>query len=665
MADNSTNSPSVVNEGGANNYNMSGGMSDADRVFFQNMLTSSMQQIAGVGQPSGRQNTEQRNVIKGNYYGSVVGNIPIITGGAPIVDMANIDRLYREGEARKLQTLEQDKIQFQTMMLGGWNEKFLDYQKQLVDNLYEDFLTIYQDPSIATKAMTHSREFNTMMLTIKGFADDFNSMAKFATDSLTDPEADRMLSPSAKKAMSDFMYDADSMDKFIVRDANGKVTKFDTKAMTAMRKNFQLMPSILKLAQEQTKNYEIIDSTDLYEVVAAGTDKAQVWKYSTTKNANYEKDLDRMTDRAFEVLNFIGSEDEAVSLKSQLRDQIEFNIKRSVEDKYLEVSRDLGALQDSGLDVNTMQGANTNRVRYDAQGNGRTVNYTDYIGYDPGKNKIPGNSAMLGTGAGGWMQITTPGYNGKWLRVTTDDYTIEGIGQGRISYSVNMNNIKSMPGYVIEELKNKGYLEVIEDNGGDRTPMSVDPKRLAATVTTQDGKPINYYYTNNWSEQGVGGKGRAVTGGGGWTPNNANITLSVHESEVRVIPRTYEERTPIKGVGMITEQVTKLKGVIYDPLTGESKEVELPNNLTAVLPSNAVAPIIAAQDPRFAKAQSLRASKKITTESYIVSGTGKLNKGSNDGVEVTKRSTPSSVTTPTKETVNTKVEPVKLGFGGQ
>ena len=133
-ADNSTGNPSVVNEGGNNNYNMSGGMSDADRVFFQNMLTSSMQQIAGVGQPSGRQNTEQRNVIKGNYYGSVVGNIPIITGGAPIVDMANIDRLYREGEARKLQTLEQDKIQFYTVALGGWNEKLLDYQKQLVDN---------------------------------------------------------------------------------------------------------------------------------------------------------------------------------------------------------------------------------------------------------------------------------------------------------------------------------------------------------------------------------------------------------------------------------------------------------------------------------------------------------------------------------------------------
>ena len=211
MADNSTNSPSVVNEGGANNYNVAGGMSDADRVFFQNMLTSSMQQIANVGQ-SPRQNTEPRNIVKGNYYGSVVGNIPIITGGAPIVDMANIDRLYREEEARKLKTLEQDKIQFYTVALGGWNEKLLDYQKQLVDNLYEDFLTIYQDPSIARKAMTQSSEFNTMMLSIKGFTEDFNSIAKFSTDALTNPSADNMLSPSAKKAMSEFLYDADNMD---------------------------------------------------------------------------------------------------------------------------------------------------------------------------------------------------------------------------------------------------------------------------------------------------------------------------------------------------------------------------------------------------------------------------------------------------------------------
>ena len=611
--DNSTGNPSVVNEGGNNNYNMSGGMSDADRVFFQNMLTSSMQQIAGVGQPSGRQNTEQRNVIKGNYYGSVVGNIPIITGGAPIVDMANIDRLYREGEARKLKTLEQDKIQFQTMMLGGWNEKFLDYQKQLVDTVYEDYLTVYKDPSIARKAMTQSDNFNTTMLSVKGFADDFNSMAKFATDSLTNPEADRMLSPSAKKAMSDFMYDADSMDKFVRKDSSGKVVGFDTKAMTAMRKNFQLMPSVLKLAQEQTKNYEIIDSTNLYEVVAAGTDKAQVWKYSTTKNANYEKDLDRMTDRAFEVLNFIGSEDEAVSLKSQLRDQIEFNIKRSVEDKYLEVSRDLGALQDSGLDVNTMQGANTNRVRYDAQGNGRTVNYTDYIGYDPGKNKIPGNSAMLGTGAGGWMQITTPGYNGKWLRVTTDDYTMEGIGQGRTSYTVNMNNIKSMPGYVIEELKNKGYLTAISYTPGDVTPtdmQAMDPKKLALSFSTPGGMAVNYYYTDNWYDNKLG--------------RSKEVTISTHESEARISPETYEERIKAGMSGTITTTRTKLKGIIYDPATGKSEERELPDNLTTVLPSNAIAPIIAAQDNRFAKAQSLRASKKVTTDSYIVSGSEKL-----------------------------------------
>ena len=612
-ADNSTGNPSVVNEGGNNNYNMSGGMSDADRVFFQNMLTSSMQQIAGVGQPSGRQNTEQRNVIKGNYYGSVVGNIPIITGGAPIVDMANIDRLYREGEARKLKTLEQDKIQFQTMMLGGWNEKFLDYQKQLVDTVYEDYLTVYKDPSIARKAMTQSDNFNTTMLSVKGFADDFNSMAKFATDSLTDPEADRMLSPSAKKAMSDFMYDADSMDKFVRKDSSGKVVGFDTKAMTAMRKNFQLMPSILKLAQEQTKNYEIIDSTNLYEVVAAGTDKAQVWKYSTTKNANYEKDLDRMTDRAFEVLNFIGSEDEAVSLKSQLRDQIEFNIKRSVEDNYLEVSRDLGALQDSGLDVNTMQGANTNRVRYDAQGNGRTVNYTDYIGYDPGKNKIPGNSAMLGTGAGGWMQITTPGYNGKWLRVTTDDYTMEGIGQGRTSYTVNMNNIKSMPGYVIEELKNKGYLTAISYTPGDVTPtdmQAMDPKKLALSFSTPGGMAVNYYYTDNWYDNKLG--------------RSKEVTISTHEAEARISPETYEERIKAGMSGTITTTRTKLKGIIYDPATGKSEERELPDNLTTVLPSNAIAPIIAAQDNRFAKAQSLRASKKVTTDSYIVPGSEKL-----------------------------------------
>ena len=584
-----------------------------------------MQQIAGVGQPSGRQNTEQRNVIKGNYYGSVVGNIPIITGGAPIVDMTNIDRLYREGEARKLKTLEQDKIQFYTVALGGLNEKFLDYQKQLVDTLYEDYLTIYKDPSIASKAMTQSRDFNTTMLSVKGFADDLNSMIKFSTDALTNPDADRMLSPAAKRAISGFLYDADSMDKFVRKDSNGKVVGFDTKAMTAMRKNFQFMPSILKLAQEQTKNYEIIDSTNLYEVVAAGTDKAQVWKYSTTKNANYEKDLDRMTDRAFEVLNFIGSEDEAVSLKSQLRDQIEFNIKRSVEDKYLEVSRDLGALQDSGLDVNTMQGANTNRVRYDAQGNGRTVNYTDYIGYDPGKNKIPGNSAMLGTGAGGWMQITTPGYNGKWLRVTTDDYTMEGIGQGRTSYTVNMNNIKSMPGYVIEELKNKGYLEVIDSTTGDTTPMSTDPKRLAITLATQDGKTINYYYTNSWNQQGVRGtsKGPEVSGGGGWNPS-VPITISVHEAEARISPETYEERIKAGMSGTITTTRTKLKGIIYDPATGKSEERELPDNLTTVLPSNAIAPIIAAQDNRFAKAQSLRASKKVTTDSYIVPGSEKL-----------------------------------------
>ena len=613
MAGNSTNSPSVVNEGGNNNYNMSGGMSDADRVFFQNMLISSMQQIAGVGQPSGRQNTEQRNVIKGNYYGSVVGNIPIITGGAPIVDMANIDRLYREEEARKLQTLEQDKIQFYTVALGGWNEKLLDYQKQLVDNLYEDFLTIYQDPSIAMNAMTQSREFNTMMLTIKGFTEDFNSIAKFSTDALTNPSADTMLSPSAKKAMSEFLYDADNMDKFVVRGANGKITKFDTKAMTAMRKNFQLMPSILKLAQDQTKQYEVIDTTSLYEVVAAGTDKAQVWKYSTTKNANYEKALDRMTDRAFELIPFIGSEDEAVSLKSQLRDQIEFNIKRSVEDKYLEVSRDLGALQDSGLDVNTMQGANTNRVRYDAQGNGRTVNYTDYIGYDPGKNKIPGNSAMLGTGAGGWMQITTPGYNGKWLRVTTDDYTMEGIGQGRTSYTVNMNNIKSMPGYVIEEMKNKGYLTAISYTPGDVTPtdmQAMDPKKLALSFSTPGGMAVNYYYTDNWYDNKLG--------------RSKEVTISTHEAEARISPETYEERVKAGMSGTITTTRTKLKGIIYDPATGKSEERELPDNLTTVLPSNAIAPIIAAQDNRFAKAQSLRASKKVTTDSYIVPGSEKL-----------------------------------------
>lgn len=633
--------PSVVKDGSTNNYNVNG-MNESDKAYFENMLSTAVKQTSRSSEAIGRpQQTEQRNVIKGNYYGSVVGNIPLVAPGAPIVDMSGIDRLYREAEVRKMQTLEQDKFKFQTMMLGGWNDKFLDLQKQMVDNLYDDYLAVYNDPAIARKAMTSSDDYNNIILKLKGFADDFNHMAKFSMDALTNPDIKNSLNPITVKAMNEFLFNANNIESFVDRDSQGRVRKFNTGKMTSMMSKFQKIPSIIEVAKANTEGIEIITTSELTELAAAGTNKEQVWKYTKEKNKGVDQHIGRLTDIAFGQLGISEDDPNGVEIKNQLRDQIDFNLKRSAEDNFLKVTSDMGKIIGLGVDPKTMQGRTVTKNMATPTGKRGSKEYRDWVGFPT--NKVLGSSTNLGTYGGGWVQSTTPGYEGKWIYITSDNFEMSVAGQGKTTYNVTRENINTVPHHVLGELVKQGYLTQVNSKWGpgetvDRDPVGGDGAPVV-TVNVGDNR-TSYYFSK---------LGKEVN----------QVDIEVTEAESRITPQTAETISLKTGNITAVERQTKLRGMVYDPNTGKTtQEVELPDNITTMMPAENVVGNVIAGNESLGTLFYMRGVRGISDDAKVLrTVTGTLTKI----VPQTNETT----TTPTKETVNTKVEPVKLGFGGQ
>ena len=331
-------SPSkVTTEEGTNYGGMSMGVGDVSKDPNASYIESLLK-----AEPILKGNSRQAqrgapNITAGNYYDSMIGNVPIFVAGGVSLPVDAIDAMYTKSQMVNMQRLQEGSMELAKINVGSFNDKYYNIQKGVVDSVYSDYLRVYKDPAKARIAMNNSDQFKRLMHNFTNYAKDFNDLSKLILEQQRNPNMNNYIPPSVQKKMIQFLATPDMLDKHIQRDGSGRIIGMDFKELTALMNDMKLYPTISVTAKGITEQYSNKIESRLKLTDLSRTSGSDIYESVIATNPEYMNELDAMVNKGMTDGKYIMMDPESQDYKDtkqMLKDQIIWNIKKDVEHQY-------------------------------------------------------------------------------------------------------------------------------------------------------------------------------------------------------------------------------------------------------------------------------------------------------------------------------------------
>mgnify|MGYP006921285307 CR=1 FL=1 len=455
---------SVTTEEGSNyagqQGGFTGGFTETDKQYLSTLLTT----------PSPRRapKEQRKGISAGNYYGSVIGNVPLFTAQAPTIPVDTIDDMYHQDQMMKMQLLKQDAVKIPEISRGAFNDVFFNGWKGLMDTKYNEITAAFKgDSSKALAYMKQDPGYRHMQTQLSQVADEYNVAIKNISDIMSDPDSEQYIPPSAQRKMMDVLNHPENVEKSFKRDSKGRVIDVDLSETNKLLNTFRAFPSVLKSTKDITGDYERKIAGDMNPANFGNSSNDAFMAYTKT-NENFTKsykdsegntipsDLDVMTDSVMKsVYGGLDPEEETFKeTRDIVRDTINLRVKRAVEKQYQVISSENAK---KNLLMETLGQGDIEVLAYDATGDTFTpTKAKDGIGFDA--NTYYKNPSTVGIRSGErYVSPSHPGVKFEILEPEKLEFSL--VNQYSGEYTVNPIDYYGQPAYIQKEItKNKGSM---------------------------------------------------------------------------------------------------------------------------------------------------------------------------------------------------------------
>ena len=425
------------------------GLSESDK----NYISSLMQ---GGGAPSkSRVNTSpgaRRSPVVTNYYGSQVGNIPIFAASGIVAPVEAIDDMYNKSQMVNLQRLKESAEEFAQLTVGSFNDRYFTIQKGVVDRMFQEYQGVYKDPTQARYAMTQSPGYKRLMSQFNNYASDFNSVAKLIVEQQRNPDMEKYIPPAVQKQMLEFLSTPDMLDKHTKRDKDGNIIGMDFGELTSTMNTMKLYPSLSKVAESITKNYESKIQKTLQLTNISNTRGNDVYESVIATNEEWQKDINDMIDKGMLDGRYSMMDPDSQDYKDtkkMLGDQIRWNIKKDTERQFLSLKDEQMKQQ---MDEDNVTRTTADMMVYDPDsGNYRLTTVKDVISFNTEYKDNPTTIGIMEN-----KEYTSKNFPGRRIRFTNQSMQYALANQHTEEYTFVFEELRKLPVVVENALKLSG-----------------------------------------------------------------------------------------------------------------------------------------------------------------------------------------------------------------
>lgn len=475
----------------------SGGLKESDKQYLSTLLSSA--------QSSGRRSSEvpqAKNPVVGNYYGSMIGNVPLFAQQGVTLPVDTIDDMYQKDQLMKMVQLKQEAIKIPEISRGAFNEVYFNNWKSLTDHLYKETTAAFNgDSNKARTALSNDMGFRHINTQLDKVAQEYNTAIKTISDIMSDADSDKYIPPSVMRKMTDILNHPEVVDKSFKRDDKGNVISVDLQSTNELLNTFQTFPSILKSTKDITSDFERKIAGDMNPAHFGNSSNDAFMAY-TSVNANFDKtskdsegntipsELDTMTDTVMQAV-YGGIDDKSPQYEETrgiVKDTINLRVKRAVEKQYQVLSSENAK---KNLLMDSVGMAPIETLTYDVMGktfhpqkveNGIAFN-TAYMS----------NPSAIGIRKG--ERHVSPGHPGVTFEFMNPDeleYSIEKQWTG--NYTVDPVDYLAMPAFIQKEInKQKQRMSTggLYDLAIPTASVNIRPTTKASSLITKTGSKIS------------------------------------------------------------------------------------------------------------------------------------------------------------------------------
>ena len=476
----------------------SGGLKESDKQYLSTLLSSA--------QSSGRRSSEAhqaKSPVVGNYYGSMIGNVPLFARQGVTLPVDTIDDMYQKDQLMKMVQLKQEAIKIPEISRGAFNEVYFNNWKSLTDHLYKETTAAFNgDSNKARTALSNDMGFRHINTQLDKVAQEYNTAIKTISDIMSDADSDKYIPPSVMRKMTDILNHPEVVDKSFKRDDKGNVISVDLQSTNELLNTFQTFPSILKSTKDITSDFERKIAGDMNPAHFGNSSNDAFMAY-TSVNANFDKtskdsegntipsELDTMTDTVMQAV-YGGIDDKSPQYKETrgiVKDTINLRVKRAVERQYQVLSSENAK---KNLLMDSVGMSDAEGLAYDVGGKTFTPSkLKNVIGFAP--DKYYQNPSTVGIRPGERLvSPNRPGVMFELMEPEKLEYSL--VSQYTGEYTVDPVDYLAMPAFIQKEItKNKGKVST----GGLYTfkiptaSLNIRSIEKGSMVTTKDGRSVS------------------------------------------------------------------------------------------------------------------------------------------------------------------------------
>ena len=508
---------SVTTEEGSNyagqQGGFSGGLKESDKQYLSTLLSSA--------QSSGRRSSEAhqaKSPVVGNYYGSMIGNVPLFARQGVTLPVDTIDDMYQKDQLRRLAQVNQDAIKIPTISRAAHNEVFYNNYKSYVDHIYNEAVARFHgDSNKARLWMNQDEGVKHKLMQAAMVAEEWDLALNTISDIMKNKDSNNFITPTAAKMYAKILNNARGEDgktevdrSFKRNEKTGEVYDMDFTQTAKLLSTIQRLPSIFNATSKMAESYKNVIQGDMKQSTFGNSsnDAFEAWKSTNKDFENWTEEeivdengqkvkrkmppkLDQMTD------TIMGSEysmsdvnsGEYAETRKLVRESINLQVQRMTERQYQVLSSENAK---KNLLMESVGMADAEGLAYDVGGKTFTASkLKNVIGFAP--DKYYQNPSTVGIRPGERLvSPNRPGVMFELMEPEKLEYSL--VSQYTGEYTVDPLDYLGHPSFIQKEItKNKGKVST----GGLYTfkiptaSLNIRSIEKGSTVTTKDGRSVS------------------------------------------------------------------------------------------------------------------------------------------------------------------------------
>lgn len=474
---------SVSTDEGTNYAGQRGGFSEGlketDKQYLSTLLAP---------QSTGRRESSQpqvKNPIIGNYYGSMIGNVPLFAAQGVSLPIDSIDDLYQKNQLRRYAQLQQDAIKIPAIAMAKHNEVFYNNYKSYIDHIYKQAVARFNGDSNKARLWMRQDEGVQHVLTQGGMvADEWNQALATIKDILKNKDSANFITPTAVKKYSKLLNNAKGEDgktevdrSFIRDEKTGEVIGMDFSKTAELISSIQRLPSIFSSTSKMAEKYKSViqGNMDRATFGNSSNDAFVAWKNTNKDFDNWTEEevldpetgnkvkrrmppkLDQMTDAVMESEYYIldPKSDEYDETRQIVRESLNLQVQRMTEAQYQVLSSREGekklAISQLAMGKGTAQVLNPRTGLFESQEVDNYIAHQSKIVYD--------NASRVGIRSGNMYNSTN--YPGDLVEVLENSVSFSVADDYNRTVVIDPSNVRMIPTTIADEV-NRLFPNVVD-----------------------------------------------------------------------------------------------------------------------------------------------------------------------------------------------------------